>query len=302
MAEQWIEASLALDLVGSSESILQRAHAGLISSRARSLLIDDDKHDDVEIPAKFWWAGAGKALDRDWSSGDFSTWIDHAEHWKTFGVTFGLAGLLEMLPFERRGVTARSLSVAGSPDWVTAKAARQFAYSEGSVNPAAAGSAILNQAKLGFLTARAVIAKGLDGGARVEPCHWEAREWDVPNWFWQNFTGHGTSSQVWENGMFAGRGTAPTGLRSMTLAGVHFLRASLEVLRPPSASRALTEQPTAKNTGGRPPAAFADELMCAIWASIYQGDFIPVRQAEIERHARLGGGERSRAWSNRRSG
>ena len=150
MAEQWIEASQALELVGSSEPILQRAHAGLIASRARLLLIEEDRHDEVAIPIKFWWAAAGEALDRDWSSGDFATWIDHAENWKAFGVTFGLSGLLEMLAFERRGVTARSLSVAGSDDWVTAKAARQFAYSEGAINPASAGTAILGQARLGF--------------------------------------------------------------------------------------------------------------------------------------------------------
>lgn len=39
----------------------------------------------------------------------------------------------------------------------------------------------------------------------------------------------------------------------------------------------------AKNSGGRPPAPFADDLMCAIWARIYRGDLKPQRQAEVER-------------------
>jgi hypothetical protein len=39
----------------------------------------------------------------------------------------------------------------------------------------------------------------------------------------------------------------------------------------------------AKNSGGRPPAPFADDLMCAIWASIYRGDLKPQRQADVER-------------------
>ena len=35
--------------------------------------------------------------------------------------------------------------------------------------------------------------------------------------------------------------------------------------------------------GGREPAAFWDELWCAIWGLIYRGEFIPKTQAEVER-------------------
>lgn len=38
-----------------------------------------------------------------------------------------------------------------------------------------------------------------------------------------------------------------------------------------------------RNVGGRPSAPFADDLMCAIWASIYRGDLKPQRQADVER-------------------
>ena len=67
-----------------------------------------------------------------------------------------------------------------------------------------------------------------------KPDNWtvEVREWDVPAWFWEEFTGRDTSSQDWEQGLFAGSGRAPEGCGSITLNGVHFLRSSLDVLLP----------------------------------------------------------------------
>ena len=50
-----------------------------------------------------------------------------------------------------------------------------------------------------------------------------------------------------------------------------------------SSKQASTLSGKAKNTGGRPPAPFADDLMCAVWASIYRGDLKPQRQADVER-------------------
>lgn len=281
MTEQWIEASRALELAGSSYALCERASVDLAKTRARLLLIGNDRHEDAVIPSKFWWAEGHEALDQDWASGDFSTWIDSVE-WKAFGVTFALSGVLEILPFERRGLTALSLSVAGNTDWISPIEARKFAYNEGGVNPARAATAIIEQAKLGFLTARAVLAQGSKGGVQKTNWDWEAREWDIPPWFWEGFTDEGSSSQSWDTGKFAGRGRAPNGLRWITLNGVHFLRESLNVLLPVAASNA-TAQPVPKNKGGRPPAAFADDLMCAIWGLIYQGDLKPKNQAEIER-------------------
>ena len=281
MTEQWIEASSALNLVGSRYTLCERASVDLVKARARLLLIGNDRHDDAEIPSTFWWAEGHEALDQDWASGDFSTWIDSVE-WKAFDVAFALSGVLEMLPFDRRGLTALSLSVAGNENWISAIEARMFAYNEGGVNPTRAATVIIEQAKLGFLTARAVLAQGSKGGVQKTNWNWEAREWDIPPWFWEGFTDEGSSSQSWDTGKFAGRGKAPNGLRWITLNGVHFLRESLNVLLPVAASNA-TAQPVSKNPGGRPPAAFADDLMCAIWGLIHQGDLKPKNQADIER-------------------
>jgi|KBSMisStandDraft_5_1062788.scaffolds.fasta_scaffold333893_3 hypothetical protein len=66
----------------------------------------------------------------------------------------------------------------------------------------------------------------------------------------------------------------------MTLIDVRFLRESLAALLP--AQSAGTADNKKRNAGGRPPAPFNDDLMCAIWALIYQGDLKPARQADIE--------------------
>lgn len=281
MVEQWIEASRALELAGSNYALCERLSAALIQSRARLLTIDDARHENATLPAKFWWADGHEALNQDWATGDFSTWIDRSEEWKAFGVTFALSGLLEMLPIERRGVTARSLSVAGDADWVSASEARRAAYDAGGVNPTRAAPAVIEQARLGFLTARAVLAQGSKGDPDETDWSWEAREWDIPPWFWESFTDEGSSSQNWDSGLFAGKGSGPNGLRFFTLQGVHFLRESLVAFLPRTSAPSTSSVP--KSKGGRPPAAFADDLMCAIWGLIYQGDLKPKNQAEIER-------------------
>lgn len=280
MAEQWIEASRASELAGSTYALCERASAGLVQSRARLLLIDENRHENVAIPSKFWWADGREALDQDWETGDFSTWIDRSEEWKAFGVSFALAGLLEMLPLERRGLTARSLSVVGSADWVSATTARKFAYTEGGASPTIADRAVIEQAKLGFLSARAVLAQGSNGASEATDWSWEAREWDIPSWFWEQFTGEGSSNQDWTTGRFSGRGKATNGLRYLTLQGVHFFKESLIALRP--AAVGGVAQSVAKNKGGRPPAAFADDLMCAIFGLVHQGDFEPKNQTDVE--------------------
>lgn len=282
MAEQWIEASRALELAGSSHALCERASVDLVKARAQLLLIDNDRHEEAVIPPKFWWAKGHEALVQDWTSGDFSTWIDHSEERKAFGVTFAFSGLLEMLPFERRGQTARSYSVAGNADWISASEARKFAYNEAGLNPTRADRVVIEQGQLGFLTARAVLAQGSTGGSNEKIAwSWEAREWDIPPWFWNGFTDAGSSSQDWTLGIFAGRGKGPNDLRYFTLHGVHFLRESLGVLIPGTIATSAKSEP--KNKGGRPPAAFADDLMCAIWGLIYQGDLKPRNQAEIAR-------------------
>lgn len=247
MVGQWIEASKALELIGSNLALCERLRAGLIKSSARLFLKDDDRLEEVLLPASFWWADGHEALDQDWDTGDFSTWIDHSEHWQAFGVTLDLAGVLEMLPFERRAIVSRELSVVGSEVWVTAKEARRFAYQHGNINPVAAGGFVIKQARLGFLSARAVLAQGSDGRHNQDDWAWQFREWDIPSWFWEKFTSAECSSQDWETGTFSGRANGPGKIRLVTLSGVHFLRTTLAALA------AAAYQPDTRTGDGNPP-------------------------------------------------
>ena len=188
-----------------------------------------------------------------------------------------------MLPVERCSMAARQLSVACNPAWMTARAARAFAFKAG-ISRQHTGSAVLDQARLGFVAGRAVLAQRFDGAREGAPS-WEAREWDIPSSFWQQFRQTAVEKHDWELGQFAGIGPGPERVCRMRLSGVHFLAESLEVLLPASA-RPSTLETTPKNQGkggGQPPRAFWDEMLCDIWALIHQGDFKPERQADVER-------------------
>jgi hypothetical protein len=236
MAGQWIQAAKALEIVGSRYALCERLNAGLARASARLFLKDDERLEEVVLPAEFWWAGGKEALEQDWDTGDFSTWIDHAEHWQAFGVTIELDGVLEMLPFERRAIVTRELSVAADPAWVPAREVRRFVYEVTNINPVSAGRFVIDRARLGFLTARAVLAQGSHGTRHANDWSWQFREWDIPAWFWINFTSEASSSQDWESGKFTGRGIGPGNVKWVTLSGVHFLRDSLAALAPSRSS------------------------------------------------------------------
>jgi hypothetical protein len=95
MADEWISAAEAFKLVAAATSISSaqraicvRANAGLIRAKAMRFMMDGKAKDDFEIPKEFWWAGGEAALEQNWQTGDFETWIDRELHLKAFGVTF----------------------------------------------------------------------------------------------------------------------------------------------------------------------------------------------------------------------
>jgi len=287
MATQWIAAAQALELVARDHhehlaqlAICERAHAGLIGAKALRFVADKRSEDDAFIPREFWWAEGQAALQQDWKLGQFSTWIRNTYLWKAFGVRFDLEGVLALLSDEAQAGVRRRLSVMGNPDWITAQAARRRAYEVAGVNPSAADQAVLEQARMGFLVGRAVLMHCAGRGGDAEPSA-DEREWTIPGWFWRDFTGEGTSRQDWETGRFSGTGVAPFGPCKIALSGVHFLASSIDLvfgaLEPAKSSKGGTP------TGGRPPAAFWDDMSNAIWGDIYRGALIPKRQADIER-------------------
>lgn len=91
--EEWISARDAIALFGKdqylgSRTICSRAHSGLIKARAHRFVRHGKSTDNVDVPVEFWWAKGAEALNQNWRSGDFDTWIDHKIHLEAFGVTF----------------------------------------------------------------------------------------------------------------------------------------------------------------------------------------------------------------------
>lgn len=290
MQTQWIPAAKALAIVTTPNdqssaimALCTRANAGLIKTHARLLIIGNTSQENAEVPVEFWWAGGHVALNQDWNVGDFSTSMNRQLESRAFGVSFDFDGLREMIAPDKAATVLRELSVAGDAGWMTAKAARRFLYNELGVQPVMAGSALLDQCRLGFATARAVLMQQADRAPPRNPWTDDAREWAIPGWFWQGFTNQGSSSQDWERGVFEGTGLGPSGVCYMRLNGVYFARTPLEAMRPPPIGSDTVAARTTNVKAGRPPADFWDELWCAVFGQIFRGELLPKRQADVER-------------------
>lgn len=293
MGEQWIDAATALTIATNGGSataaqirICQRAHAGLIAARARLVRHQGIEEENKAIPKGFWWAEGNLALEQDWAVGDFSTWIDRKHHIQVFGVEFDLADILQLIPAESRGSALAQLSVAGNKDWIAANGAVGL-LAPSALRPArSAEQRLIEAARLGFVAVKAVEATGSKTG--FSGWSWREREWDVPAWFWEDYTGSESSSRSFENDTARGRGRGPIA-PYMQLNGIHFLKADLvrhfRLDLPESGARAndAAAGSAPKNKGGRPPVAFGDEMLCAIWALIYQGDFKPTEKADVSK-------------------
>lgn len=92
--EEWISAASALAFVKAlmpyeaERTICKRANDGLIKARAVKFICDGKSFEDFEVPQKFWWAQGYEALEQNWVTGDFATWIDSDIHLKAYGVSF----------------------------------------------------------------------------------------------------------------------------------------------------------------------------------------------------------------------
>ena len=80
-----------------------------------------------------------------------------------------------MIPAERRAGYSLSLSVAGDPAWATAKQALRYVYGPGGVAVLNAGSVLIDNCRLGFVSAKAVLMQRADGGRAGTWSH-EGRE------------------------------------------------------------------------------------------------------------------------------
>jgi hypothetical protein len=107
--EDWITAAEAARLLKpafnsdymAKITICQRAHNGLIRARAERFMMDENARDNCEIPKEFWWAEGNTALNQNWPTGDFDTWIGDEVHVRAFGVYFLRADIEKMIPASR---------------------------------------------------------------------------------------------------------------------------------------------------------------------------------------------------------
>lgn len=224
---------MALDIAANGGSkttavftLCERAHAGLIRTTAKLLATKYEKKENVTLPEYFWWAKGHEALEQNWITGDFSTWArEGSYHMQAFGVRFALDDVLEILPFEQRALIARRHSVADNPDWVPAKEAVMIIVRRDFIRFEAAAAKLIEWAKLGFVTARAVEMRT---GRKLQP-HRDTfeREWDIPVWFWRDYCDGYSASQVWDIGRFSGRSKADLNEQHIELTGVYFLKATI---------------------------------------------------------------------------
>jgi len=92
-----------MDFGVAAKTICKRAHDGVIRARAEHFIVDGRKEDGVELPQKFWWAEGDAALEQNWDTGDFSTWVDHDQvELKAYAVSFDRVSIEKMVPTKSR--------------------------------------------------------------------------------------------------------------------------------------------------------------------------------------------------------
>jgi hypothetical protein len=104
--DEWIRAPDAVALLkpilsaySAKMRICERAHGGLIRSRAEQFHRGSRISHNCDVPKEFWYAEGHQALEQDWAVGDFSTWVERGSvQLKAFGVTFARSDIQKLLP------------------------------------------------------------------------------------------------------------------------------------------------------------------------------------------------------------
>lgn len=287
MANEWLKAPLALayvsdgsDDVAAQRRICERAHSGLIAAKAERI-VWGGKGENREHPIgkRFWWAEGHEALTQDWQVGDFSTWIDQTYEVKAYGVSFDFAGLSELVPADKQAEALRKISVLGNGDWISASDLLTAMYA--NVAPGNATAVLAEACRLGQLGARAMRAVCEQNWRSSKQPLWTAIEWDVPLWFWRDFTGIRKAHFEWSLGRVRGDGIREGGPQRIQLQGVHFHKSGLINLG--LAQELEQADSAAEAKRGRKPVYDWPAASMAIWGKIYRGELIPRNQAEIEK-------------------
>lgn len=285
MAIEWISADKALKYVSLGEqdfasrtAICQRAHFGLLASRARLLNWNGEEKRFQSIPKEFWWAEGFEALEQDWMAGDFSTWLEKETPVRAFGVEFDFVALSELVPADLQAQALRSISVVADPNWITAREMRTMMFEK--VNPYLAGAAIVEACRLGQLAGRAMRCVGkVHVGRQV--FDWATVEWDIPLWFWRDFVRTDNPNVDWPLGKSKARGIRHGNTEDIELSGIHFHRSGLRNLGFAETQPIATSLNEARR--GRRPEYDWTAASSAIWGQLFRGDLKPETQADVEK-------------------
>lgn len=145
MAEHWIPTRKAIDIIKNEDALRERLASGALRARAERQTTGSKTLLRVAIDRNFWQHDIYYDPTFDWQVGDCRSTINGHETAIT-GVTVEVSGLLEMVPFEQRGLVARSLSVAGHVDWLTSQDAMRLVQTAKRANLTSPERVIIEQA------------------------------------------------------------------------------------------------------------------------------------------------------------
>jgi hypothetical protein len=293
MAHEWITSATALRYLSDQpytyneqRLICERAHSGVIAAMAETLLWQGKEQSRCLVPKEFWRAAGEDPFIQNWTTGDFSTWIDQtieaqAFEARAFGVSFDFPPLTDLVPAEQRADAMQRISVSGDPQWIRADDLCRLIYQR--MTTQRAGNVIIEACALGQLAARAMRVSasvtntsGYGGGRE-----WAAIEWDVPLWFWRDFLKPSQSTHDWSHNKLKGRGVRNKHSETIELQGLYFHRSGLSPLG--LSDPEIDAVPQTGSARGRKPTYDWPSATLAIFGQIHRGDFKPDNQADVEK-------------------
>lgn len=283
MSHDWIKAPLALQYVSEGplddaamQRICERAHSGLIATKAELFLAEGQERRNHLLNQSFWRAEGAQALQQDWKVGDFSSLSGNGVRVQAFGVSFDFLALSELIPAAQRAEGLRRISAMNNEAWISAADLLRMLVAMGDVYRA--GEAILEACQLEQIVGRALLAQCRFRNR--SDLDWIQREWEIPLWFWRDFARR-EFFQNWQLNKAHGKGERHRQYLHISLQGVHFHRSGLRNLGFVDAATEV-ELPSRAPVGRKPTYDWPATTV-AVFGLIYRGDLKPQNQADIER-------------------
>lgn len=178
----------------------------------------DKRETDAEVPADFWWARGQAALEQNWSSGDFETWIRDRIHARAYGVMFRESDIEAMTPSARM---ARKIELPAEGNYAPASQCVDELCKQFGCTIMEAGQHIVRFSRAFLMQGRcsSVWWQVTDRyGARED----ERTNVAIPDWFWENCASGPDAILDWKSGTFAGRGIVDGEMHKVRIRGAEF--------------------------------------------------------------------------------